>query len=140
SFDLDPNIVTGFQPPSACSPEQVQIDARPCILVGDGTMAFQTLGLTENMTLSAFQSTDPQALLVLVDGQAPLAIHQVLTMQKTVNSLGGSHYDIDVPVALQQPVPGVYPVFTDFNLALRSTIALAGCPSSPLSFATHSDF
>lgn len=103
-------------------------------------MAFQTLGLVEQMTLTAYQSTDPQAILVLVDGKAPLMIHSVLTLQKTANSLGGTRYDTETPLSLQQPAPGVYAVWTDFNLALRKTIGLSGCPPSPLSFATHSDF
>lgn len=140
TFDLDPSVITGFQPPAACNPSQVITDATPCTPIGDGTMAFQTLGLLEEMTLTAYQSTDPQALLVLVDGRTPLMIHSVLTLQKTVNSQGGAHYDADTPASLQQPAPGAYATWTDFNLALRKTIALAGCPAAPLSFATHSDF
>jgi hypothetical protein len=140
TFDLDPSILTGFQPPSGCSADQVITDASRCTPIGDGTMTFQALGLLEEMTLTAYQSTDPQALLVLADGRAPLMIHSVLTLQKTVNSLGGAHYDADTPVSLQQPAPGAYATWTDFNLALRKTIGLGGCPSSPLSFATHWDF
>jgi hypothetical protein len=141
SFDLDPTVVTGFQPPTAaCSEAQVMVDATPCASVGDGSMTFQVLGLTENLTLSAFQSTDPQALLILVDGLAPLAIHQVLVVQKALNANGSTHWDIAVTPVLQEPAPGVYATFTDFNVTLRSTIALSGCPASSLTFATHSDF
>jgi hypothetical protein len=140
TFDLDPSILTGFQPPAGCTAGQVITDASPCTPIGDGTMVFQTLGLLEEMTLTAYQSTDPQALLVLVDGKTPLMIHSVLTLQKTVNSQGGAHYDTDTPMSLQEPAPGAYATWTDFNLALRKTIGLARCPPSPLGFATHSDF
>jgi hypothetical protein len=140
-FDLDPNIVTGFQPPAAaCSDAQVMADATPCATVGDGTMRFSVLGLTENVTVKAFQSTDPQALLLRLDGDAPLRVHEVMTMQRTVVPSGASRFDIDVPPSLQQPAPGAYATPTDFNLALRWTIALVGCPASPLSFATDSHY
>jgi hypothetical protein len=140
-FDLDPSIVTGFQPPAAaCTDAQVMADATPCATVGDGTMSFSVLGLTQNVTVKAFQSTDPQALLLRLDGDAPLRVHEVMTMQRTVMPSGASRFDIDVPPSLQQPAPGAYATPTDFNLALRWTIALVGCPASPLSFATDSHY
>jgi hypothetical protein len=104
-------------------------------------MSLLGLGITEHLTVKAFQSTDPQALLLRLDSlDGPLPIHQVMTMRRTVMPNGASRFDIDVPPTFQQPVPGVYVTFTDFNLALRSTIALVGCPASPLSFVTHSDY
>ena len=140
-FDLDPNIVTGFQPPAAaCSDAQVMVDATPCATVGDGTMSLLVLGLTENVTVKAFQSTDPQALLLRLDGDSPLRVREVMTMQRTVMPNGASRFDIDVPPNLQQPAPGAYATLTDLNLALRWTIALVGCPASPLSFATNSNY
>src|SRR3954469_8255967 len=58
SFDLDPAIVTAFQPPAGgCSDAQVIADATPCATVGDGTASFLALGLTKNVTVKAFQST-----------------------------------------------------------------------------------
>ncbi len=140
-FDLDPNIVTGFQPPAAaCSDAQVMVDATPCATVGDGTMSLLVLGLAENVTVKAFQSTDPQALLLRLDGDSPLRVREVMTMQRTVMPNGASRFDIDVPPNLQQPAPGAYATLTDLNLALRWTIALVGCPASPLSFATNSNY
>lgn len=140
-FDLDPNIVTGFQPPAAaCGDAQVIADTTPCASVGDGTASLFGLGLTEHATVKAFQSTDPQALLLRVDGDTPLQIHQVMTVHRTVMPTGASRFDIDFPPTLQQPAPGVYATLTDLNVALRWTIALVGCPASPLSFATQSEY
>jgi len=140
-FDLDPNIVTAFQPPAAaCTDAQVMADPAPCATVGDGAMSFAVLGLTENVTAKAFQSADPQALLLRVDGDAPLRVHEVLAIQRTVLPSGASRFDIDVPPGLVQPAPGAYATLTDLNLTLRWTIALSGCPASPMSFATQSHF
>jgi hypothetical protein len=140
-FDLDPSVVTAFQPPAAaCSDSQVMADPAPCATVGDGTMSFAVLGLNENVTAKAYQSTDPQALLVRVDGDTPLNLHQVIVMQRSLMPSGASRFDIDVPPGLVQPAPGAYATLTDLNLTLRWTIALSGCPASPLNFATQSHF
>jgi hypothetical protein len=140
SFDLDPSILTGFQPSVGCIGTQVISNSPTCTPIGDGSMQFQALGLTENAAVTAFQSTDPNTLFLLADGKTPLNIHSLLTVTKTDSPTGGSRLDIDFPPDLQQPAPGAYSTLTDFQVALRSTIAMAGCPSAPLSFATHSDF
>jgi hypothetical protein len=140
SFDLDPSILTGFQPGVGCIGTQVISNSPTCTPIGDGSMQLQALGLTENTTLTAYQSTDPNTLFLLADGRTPLNIHALLTVTQTTGPAGGSRLDIDFPPDLQQPAPGAYATLTDFLLALRSTVALAGCPPAPLNFATHSDF
>jgi len=139
SFDLDPSILTGFQPSVGCIGTQVISNSPTCMPIGDGSMQFQALGLTESTTLTAFQSTDPNTLFLLADGKTPLMIHSLLTVTKATSPAGGSRFDIDFPPDLQQPAPGAYSTLTDFQVALRSTIAMAGCPAAPLNFAAHSD-
>jgi hypothetical protein len=140
SFDLDPSILTGFQPSVGCIGTQIISNSPTCPAIGDGSMQFQALGLTESTTLTAYQSTDPKTLFLLADGRTPLLIHSLLTVTTTTSPAGGSRFEIDFPPDLQQPAPGAYSTVTDFQASLRSTIALAGCPPAPLNFATHSDF
>ena len=140
SFDVAPALITGFQPTVGCIGTQVVSNSPTCEPIGEGSMQFQALGLIENTTVTAYQSTDPDTLFLLVDGRTPLNVHSLLSMTRTASPTGGSRFDIDFPPDLQQPAPNAYTTLTDFQLALHKTIALAGCPPSPLGFATHSDF
>jgi hypothetical protein len=140
-FDFDPSVTISPLADGACTATQVSVDATSCVRIGDGTMSFTVLGLVENMTVAAYQQADPQALLLLVDGTAPLFIHNVMEFKPVDAGIGGIRWTMDAPPeVLQQPAPGAYATWTDLNFTLRSAVSLTDCPSSLLTFGSHADF
>jgi hypothetical protein len=140
-FDLDPSVTISPLADGACTATQVSLDAPSCVRIGDGTMSFTVLGLVENLTVAAYQQADPQALLLLVDGTAPLLIHSVMEFKPVDAGIGGIRWTMDAPPEmLQQPAPGAYATWTDLNFTLRSAVSLTDCPSSLLTFGSHADF
>ena len=64
-----------------CSASQVQADDTKCpkgSKVGSGVAAGTALGLTENLTVTAYNGPGGNKLELLVDGQTPLQIHSVI--------------------------------------------------------------
>ena len=140
SFEVDPNVTLGSLTVGACDVPEVVARQSYCLAIGDGTATFTALGLTEPMTATVFQQRDAQALLVVLDGSAPLQIHSVVAFQRTTSPTGSTVLTADVAPELQQPAPGVYATLTDTDVTLRQTVGLAGCPTSVLSFAAHAVF
>jgi hypothetical protein len=145
---FDKNIVFGSKFLPTCSQAQVQADITKCkkgSRVGSGSAQGVALGLTENLTVVAYNGPG-SALELLVDGSAPLAIHSVIE-GKLVSDSGkfGKKLTVPIPANLQQPAPGAYATLTDFKTSVKATgskkrpyIGLKGCTKKTLSF--KSDF
>ena len=132
-----------------CSATQVAADDTKCpkgSKVGQGVAAGTALGLTENLTVTAYNGPGGNKLELLVDGQSPLQIHSVIEgkLQKDTG-LYGQKLVVAIPENLQQPAPGAYATLTDFKTSVKGTgskkrpfVGLAGCTKKTLNF--KSDF
>src|SRR3954451_17914512 len=132
-----------------CSATQVAADDTKCpkgSKVGSGVAAGTALGLTENLTVTAYNGPGGNKLELLVDGQSPLQIHSVIEgkLQKDSGPYG-QKLVVAIPETLQQPAPGAYATLTDFKTSVKGTgskkrpyIGLAGCTKKTLNY--KSDF
>jgi hypothetical protein len=127
----------------------VQADNTKCprnSKVGSGSATGTALGLTENLTVTAYNGPAGNKLELLVDGTAPLQIHSVIEGKLQSDSgKFGKKLVVAIPDNLQQPAPGAYATLTDFKTAVKGTgtkkrpyIGLAGCTKRKLNF--KSDF
>jgi hypothetical protein len=146
---FDKNLKFGGKYLKSCSAAQVQSDDTKCpgaSKVGSGSATGSALGLTENLTVTAYNGPSGNKLELLVDGSSPLTIHQVIEgkLQKD-SGLYGQKLVVSIPAALQQPAPGAYATLTDFKTSVKGTgskkrpyVGLAGCTKNALNF--KSDF
>ena len=146
---FDKNLKFGAKYLKSCSSSQVQGDDTKCpkgSKVGTGSAQGVALGLTENLTVTAYNGPGGNKLELLVDGQSPLQIHAVIEgkLQKD-SGLYGQKLVVAIPETLQQPAPGAYATLTDFKTSVKGTgskkrpyVGLAGCTKKTLNF--KSDF
>jgi hypothetical protein len=146
---FDKNIKFDGKHLKSCSQSQVQTDETKCpkgSRVGSGTATGSALGLTENLTVTAYNGPRGTKIELLVDGQSPLQIHQVIEGKLQSDSgKYGKKLVVAIPDALQQPAPGAYATLTDFKTSVKGTgskkrpfVGLAGCTKKRLNY--KSDF
>jgi hypothetical protein len=146
---FDKNIKFDGKHLKSCSQSQVQTDDTKCpkgSRVGSGTATGSALGLTENLTVTAYNGPRGTKIELLVDGQSPLQIHQVIEGKLQSDSgKYGKKLVVAIPDALQQPAPGAYATLTDFKTSVKGTgskkrpfVGLAGCTKKRLNY--KSDF
>jgi hypothetical protein len=126
----------------SCSATQVQADDTKCpkgSKVGTGVAAGNALGLTENLTVTAYNGPGGNKLELLVDGQSPLQIHSVIEgILSSDSGLYGKKLTVHVPEALQQPAPGVYATLIQFDTTInrvlgskkRPYVGINSCPKN----------
>jgi hypothetical protein len=125
-----------------CSATQVAQDDTKCpkgSRVGSGVAAGNALGLTENLTVKAYNGPGGNKLELLVDGQTPLAIHNVIegVLSKDTGPYGNK-LSVHVPEALQSPAPGVYATLIQFDTTInkvlgskkRPYVGINSCPKN----------
>ena len=146
---FDKNLKFGGKNLKSCSSSQVQADDTKCpkgSKVGSGSATGVALGLTENLTVTAYNGPTGNKLELLVDGQSPLQIHSVIEgkLQKD-SGLYGQKLVVAIPETLQQPAPGAFATLTDFKTSVKGTgskkrpyVGLAGCAKKTLNY--KSDF
>jgi hypothetical protein len=146
---FDKNIKFDGKHLKSCSQSRVQTDDTKCpkgSRVGSGTATGSALGLTENLTVTAYNGPRGTKIELLVDGQSPLQIHQVIEGKLQSDSgKYGKKLVVAIPDALQQPAPGAYATLTDFKTSVKGTgskkrpfVGLAGCTKKRLNY--KSDF
>ncbi|HMS61191.1 MAG TPA: hypothetical protein PKD63_02850, partial [Solirubrobacteraceae bacterium] len=104
----DPSVI--FQDEKQCPPESK---------IGTGTARGIGLGLDEQVVLTAFNLPGGKGGAVLVVGDSPLIIREVVVANlKTLTSDPLYKYQLsfEVPKNLQSPAPGVIAAVKDFNL------------------------
>jgi hypothetical protein len=116
----------------SCTQAQVQADNTKCpkgSKVGQGIAAGVALGLTENLTVTAYNGPGGKKLELLVDGQTPLVIHSVIEglLQKDTGAYGNKLV-VAIPANLQQPAPGAYATLMEFDTTIN---AVSGAKSVP---------
>src|SRR5947207_9312159 len=148
---FDKNLKFGGKYLKSCSSAQVQADDTKCSKgskVGSGSATGSALGLTENLTVTAYNGPGGNKLELLVDGQSPLQIHSVIEgkLQKDSGSYG-QKLVVSIPATLQQPAPGAYATLTDFKTSVKGTgskkrpyVGLAGCTKHTLNFQSDYTF
>jgi hypothetical protein len=146
---FDKNLTFGGKYAKSCSASQVQIDETKCpkgSKVGSGSATGLALGLTENLSVTAYNGPHGSALELLVHGTAPLQIHSVIEgrLQKDSGRYG-QKLVVPIPAALQEPVSGAFATLTDFKTSVKGTgsnnrpyAGLHGCTTNALNF--KSDF
>ena len=146
---FDKNLKFGGKNLKSCSSSQVQADDTKCpkgSKVGSGSATGVALGLTENLTVTAYNGPTGNKLELLVDGQSPLQIHSVIEgkLQKDSGPYG-QKLVVAIPETLQQPAPGAFATLTDFKTSVKGTgskkrpyVGLAGCAKKTLNY--KSDF
>jgi hypothetical protein len=146
---FDKNLKFGGKYLKSCSAAQVLADDTKCpkgSKVGSGSATGTALGLTENLTVTAYNGPAGSKLELLVDGTAPLQIHSVIEGKlQTDSGKFGKKLAVAIPENLQQPAPGAFATLTDFKTAVKGTgskkrpyIGLAGCTKKKLNY--KSDF
>jgi len=90
--------------------------------VGSGSASAQAnIGGPEQLTVTAFNARKGkvQQLLLYVQGTSPLAINSTLvgTVKKDSGKFGYK-LDVVIPPSLQQPLTGVYPTLTKFDVSV----------------------
>jgi hypothetical protein len=144
---FDKNLKFGGKYLKSCSAAQVLADNTKCprnSKVGTGSATGTALGLTENLTVTAYNGPTGNKLELLVDGTAPLQIHSVIEGKLQSDSgKYGKKLVVAIPDNLQQPAPGAYATLTDFKTAVKGTgtkkrpyIGLAGCTKKKLNYKT----
>jgi len=144
---FDKNLKFGGKNLKSCSSSQVQADDTKCpkgSKVGSGSATGVALGLTENLTVTAYNGPTGNKLELLVDGQSPLQIHSVIEgkLQKDTGAYG-QKLVVAIPETLQQPAPGAFATLTDFKTSVKGTgskkrpyVGLAGCAKKALNYKT----
>jgi hypothetical protein len=130
-----------------CSASQVQADDTKCpkgSKVGKGVAAGTALGLTENLTVTAYNGPGGNKLELLVDGQTPLQIHSVIEGILSSDSAPyGKKLSVHVPDNLQQPAPGAYATLVQFDTTINRIlgkkkvpyVGIASCKTKKVAFA-----
>jgi len=129
-----------------CSAAQVQSDDTKCpkgSRVGQGKAAGTALGLTENLTVTAYNGPGGNKLELLVDGQTPLQIHSVIEGILSKDSAPyGKKLSVHVPDGLQQPAPGAYATLVQFDTTINAVrgkgkapyVGIASCKTKNVAF------
>jgi hypothetical protein len=144
---FDKNLKFGGKYLKSCSAAQVLADDTKCpkgSKVGSGSATGTALGLTENLTVTAYNGPTGNKLELLVDGTAPLQIHSVIEGKLLTDSgKFGKKLSVAIPENLQQPAPGAFATLTDFKTVVKGTgtkkrpyIGLAGCTKKKLNYKT----
>lgn len=139
-INLDKNLKLMGSKFKTCTAAQVQLGScSSSAKVGSGTAAGKALGLTENLTVVAYNGPSGKSLLMRVKGSTPLQIDEVLVGKLTKGSgKYGTKMTVPIPAGLQQPAPGAFATLTDFNLTLKAGtktkpfVAMSGCPTGGL--------
>lgn len=107
-----------------CAPSVVFTDEKRCPAgskIGTGTARGIGLGLDENVVLTAFNLPGGKGAAVLVVGDTPLIIREVVVANlKTLTNDPLYKYQLtfDVPKNLQSPAPGVIAAVKDFKMTI----------------------
>jgi hypothetical protein len=107
-----------------CDPSTIFQDEKQCPAdskIGTGTARGIGLGLDEQVTLTAFNLPGGKGGAVLVVGESPLIIREVVVANlKTLTNDPLYKYQLsfDVPKNLQSPAPGVIAAVKDFRLSI----------------------
>jgi hypothetical protein len=129
-----------------CSASQVQADDTKCpkgSKVGSGKAAGTALGLTENLTVTAYNGPGGNKLELLVDGSTPLQIHSVIEGILSSDSAPyGKKLSVHVPDNLQQPAPGAYATLVQFDTTINRVlgkkkkpyVGIASCKTKKVAF------
>jgi hypothetical protein len=129
-----------------CSSSQVLADDTKCpkgSKVGSGKAAGTALGLTENLTVTAYNGPGGNKLELLVDGQTPLQIHSVIEGVLSSDSAPyGKKLTVHVPENLQQPAPGAYATLVQFDTTINRVlgrkkapyVGIASCKTKKVAF------
>jgi hypothetical protein len=130
----------------SCSQAQVQADDTKCpkgSKVGSGVAAGTALGLTENLTVTAYNGPGGNKLELLVDGQTPLQIHSVIEgLLQSDTGAYGKKLVVAIPANLQQPAPGAYATLEQFDTTIKAVVGkkkapyvgLASCKTKSMAF------
>lgn len=108
----------------ACDPVTVFQDERQCPAgsrVGTGTARGVGLGLDEDVTLQVFNRPRGKGDVVLVVGQSPLIIREIVVADLTVLRNDPEYryrLSFDVPKTLQSPAPGVIAAIKDLRVTV----------------------
>jgi hypothetical protein len=129
-----------------CSASQVLSDDSKCpkgSRVGQGNASGTALGLTEPLTVKAYNGPGGNKLELLVDGQTPLTIHAVIEGVLSSDSAPyGKKLSVKIPPDLQQPAPGAYATLTQFNTTINAVrgknkapyVGIASCKAKKMAF------
>jgi opacity protein-like surface antigen len=142
---FDKNLKFGGKYVKTCSADKVRSNNTACpkgSKVGTGSATGVALGLTENLTVTAYNGPGGNKIELLVDGTSPLTIHDVIE-GKLQSDKGkfGKKLVVAIPDTLQQPAPGAFATLTDFKTSVKGTgskkrpfVGLAGCTKKKLNF------
>jgi hypothetical protein len=131
----------------SCSSATILADETKCPAgsrVGSGVAAGTALGLTENLTVKAYNGPGGNKLELLVDGSTPLAIHSVIEGVLSSDSAPyGKKLSVHVPDGLQQPAPGAYATLVQFDTTInkvlgskkRPYVGINSCKTKKMAFA-----
>ena len=92
--------------------------------VGTGTARGIGIGLDENVKLTAYNQPNGKGLTILVIGESPLIIREVVVANlKTLSGDPKYKYELtfSVPKNLQSPAPGVIAAIKDFTMKIPVT-------------------
>src|SRR5436190_5003737 len=121
---FDKTLKFGSKYLKTCSAAQVQADETKCprgSKVGGGSATGMALGLTEALTVKAYNGPGGNKLELLVDGQSPLQIHSVIEGKLAKDS--GAYVQkliVAIPANRQQPAPGAYATLTEFDTTINA--------------------
>ena len=110
-----------------CASSKVFQDEKTCpsgSKVGSGTARGIGIGLDENVKLTAFNQPSGKGITVLVIGESPLIIREVVVANlKTLSGDPKYKYELtfSVPKNLQSPAPGVIAAIKDLSLTIPVT-------------------
>ena len=110
----------------SCSSATILADETKCpkgSRVGSGVAAGTALGLTENLTVKAWNGPGGNKLELLVDGSTPLQIHSVIEGVLSKDAAPYSNkLSVHVPDNLQQPAPGAYATLVQFDTTINKVL------------------
>ena len=146
---FDKSLKLGGKYLKSCTAGTVRTNNTSCpkgSKVGTGSASGTALGLTEPLTVTAYNGPGGNKLELLVDGTTPLTIHDVIEGKLSADKgKFGTKLVVVIPDTLQQPAPGAYATLTDFRTVVKGTgskkrpyVGLAGCTKKKLNF--RSDF
>jgi hypothetical protein len=142
---FDKNLKFGGKYVKTCSADKVRSNNTACpkgSKVGTGSATGVALGLTENLSVTAYNGPGGNKIELLVSGTSPLTIHDVIE-GKLQSDKGkfGKKLVVAIPDTLQQPAPGAFATLTDFKTSVKGTgskkrpfVGLAGCTKKKLNF------
>lgn len=143
-ISFDKNLVFNGAKFKSCTAAAVQASEASCPAgskVGSGTAQGSALGITQNLTVTAFNGPKGKSLLLHVTGSAPLAIDSVINATlKNASGKFGKKLVVPIPANLQQPVPGTFATLLSFITTVKAKsgktpyVGLKGCTKKKLNF------